>query len=483
MIRSPLCLRASSPALSSTPAAAAAVAATRSLSTRQCLSTSASRRSTPTSTPAGTPPHLTLPRRALHTSRSHSAPKRDFYETLNVPKSASEKDIKRAYYQLAKKYHPDTSSEPNAKEKFVEIQQAYDVLSDTSKRQMYDSMGHAAFDPSMGGPGAGGAGGPTGGAGGFGGFGAGGFTDPNDILNQMFGGMFGGAGRRGGGAGGARDPFGAAARGPEDIETELRISFDDAVHGCQKPLRLALNVQCSPCTGSGLKPGTKVSTCRACHGSGTQVFYQAGFQIQSTCRVCSGTGKSVPAGSACNECHGAGQVQRSKTIMVDVPAGVDDGMKVRLSGKGDEDASGRAGDLYVRLKVMPSAVFTRRDMDILVAAKVPLRTALLGGVVKVPTIDGEVELKVPEGTQPGEKKLLRNRGVVNVNKPSLRGDQVVELKVEIPKNIDSDLKDKLRAILDELDGIKPAPASESKDKQNSSSNSKASSSDAETKKQ
>ncbi|KAI9179308.1 mdj1 protein precursor [Blastocladiella emersonii ATCC 22665] len=388
-------------------------------------------------------------KRGFHATAAPLAPKRDFYDVLGVAKGASEKEIKRAYYQLAKKYHPDTSSEPKAKEKFVEIQEAYDILSDASKRKQYDSMGHSAFDPNAGFGGAGGAGG-FGEAGGFGGPG----FDPTDLFNQMFG--FGGRGGGGmGGAGGA----GARSAPAEPVATELHISFDEAVHGCKKTVSLALNTQCAPCTGSGLKPGTKVSTCRVCRGSGSQLFYQAGFQVSAMCTACGGTGRTVPPNSSCGDCHGSGLNQTTKTIVVDVPAGVDQGMQIRLAGKGDEDATGRAGDLYVRIRVRPSKIFTRRNNDILVNTKIPLSTAILGGTVRVPTVDGDVELKIPEGTQPGDTKLLRRRGVPNVNSPGQRGDQYVELKVDIPKEIDPVLKAKLDDVLAEIEGRKKPAAS------------------------
>ncbi|KAI9220692.1 hypothetical protein BC828DRAFT_348043 [Blastocladiella britannica] len=377
------------------------------------------------------PGPVVVHRRAFHASHAPlaaAAGKRDFYDVLGVSKGVAEKDIKKAYYQLAKKFHPDTSSDPKAKEKFVEIQEAYDVLSDASKRSAYDSMGHAAFDPAAGGGGGGGPGGhPFGGGSPFGGAGG---VSPEDLFAQMFG--------FGGGRGGARSGFGGGggrSAEPSDIETELPLTFDEAVHGCQKQIPLSLTAKCTPCSGSGLRKGIKLGTCRTCRGSGQQLFYQAGFQISATCSACGGTGHAPPPpGSSCRDCGGAGTVAKTRTVLVDVPAGVDDGMKVRLSGQGDEGASGTKSDLYVKLRVRPSAIFKRKNIDIFVNVKIPLRTALLGGTVRVPTIDGDVELKVPEGTQPGDVKILRSRGVKVVNERG-RGDEYVELKVDVPKYV------------------------------------------------
>jgi molecular chaperone DnaJ len=333
----------------------------------------------------------------------------------------------------------------------VEIQQAYDILSDSSKRQQYDTMGSSAFD------GSGGPGGP-GGPGGFSGF-AGSPFNPTDIFAQMFG-----MGSRGG--------FGNSGMGTSpgnlNIESEISIPFEDAVHGCKRNISMATLSQCSSCKGSGLKSGVKASSCGACRGSGQQVFYQSGFQIASTCGSCGGTGTTVPPNSSCTTCRGEGRVNKTKSVSLDIPCGVDDGMKVRFSGKGDEDTSGKAGDLFVRIRVIPSRVFSRREngtfsmfwsrevivllflriltrdsyylLDIHYTAKVPLSTALLGGDIRVPTIDGDVELKVPSGTQPGETKVLRGRGVKNVNNPNRRGDQFVEINVEIPKYVSALIK-------------------------------------------
>ncbi|KAJ3360695.1 hypothetical protein GGF32_008090 [Allomyces javanicus] len=382
--------------------------------------------------------------RSFHASAAHAAAKRDLYEVLGVKQGASEKEIKRAYYQLAKKYHPDTSSDPSAKDKFVEIQNAYDVLSDSTKRQQYDTMGHGAFE--QGGPG-----GP-GGAGGFGGFGGGAGFDPASMFASMFG-MGGRGGPFGGPRAAAPRPGQAQRWSPDELhlETQLAISFEEAVKGTSKTINLATHVRCDPCKGSGLKEGTKLSRCRMCNGSGQQIFSQAGMQIAATCMACGGAGQSVPPNSNCKSCNGEGRVQETKTVQVDIPAGVESGMRVRVAGKGDEDPAGFAGDLFVRILVRPSPIFQRVNNDIIYTAKVPLSTALLGGTLRVPTIDGDVDLKVPEGTQPGERKVLRGRGVTHVNAPSRRGDQYVDVKVELPRNLSTEQKDMLKALLSEIE--------------------------------
>ncbi|KAL7752069.1 mdj1 protein precursor [Sorochytrium milnesiophthora] len=371
--------------------------------------------------------------RSFHAS-SFLAAKRDLYQVLGVSKDASDKDIKRAYYQLAKKYHPDTSSEKGAKEKFVEIQEAYDVLSDSTKRQQYNTYGDAAFTNGGAGPqsssgGGAGAGFPPG-------------FDPNDLFARMFG--MGGAGAQRGspfGAGMGGSGWAQSAFGGEDLdmETNMTVTFEEAVKGTQKNVVVDSSVACDTCEGSGLKAGVKLKKCATCGGSGQQLFYQAGFQINSTCNSCGGAGSVAPPGSHCGTCRGQGNVRKSKSVQVDIPAGVEDNMRVRLTGQGDQDAhSKQRGDLYVRLRVLPSRTFTRKGSDIYISARIPLATALLGGTVRVPTIDGDVELRVAEGTQPGESKKLAYRGVPKINRPKDdRGHQYVNLIVEVPRLTDA----------------------------------------------
>ncbi|KAH8550104.1 hypothetical protein BGW37DRAFT_513924 [Umbelopsis sp. PMI_123] len=306
-----------------------------------------------------------------------NATKKDPYEVLGISKSASQGDIKKAYYQLAKKYHPDTNKDKDAREKFVEIQGAYEILSDEQKKAQYDQYGHSFAD---------GPGGFGGGAGGPGGF-PGGF-DPNDIFSQFFGGGFGGRASAGpSGVGG--DPFRNVAG--EDIQTPLTISFMDAAKGATKYVTVDKIVDCPPCKGSGVKAGSSKETCKTCGGSGVQTILVGGFHMQTTCSTCGGSGSSIPPGAGCTSCNGIG-------------------------------------------RILPSKIFRRQDADVFVNAKIPFYKAILGGTVRVPTIDGDVELKVPAGSQPDDNISLRNRGIRRL-RSTTRGDQIVTLKIELPRSL------------------------------------------------
>ncbi|KAI9006383.1 hypothetical protein DFJ74DRAFT_690643 [Hyaloraphidium curvatum] len=391
--------------------------------------------------------------RGFHATAPQSAAKRDPYDILGVAKNASAGDIKKAYYQLAKKYHPDTNKEAEAHDKFVEIQEAYEILSDDQKRAAYDQFGHSAFggpggDPGGPGPGPGPGPGfpggfPFGAGGGFGGPGGQQFAD--DLFEQLFRGF----------GGGRRTGMGGFQAGGADIEAQLAVSFMEAAKGAQKPLSFRSVVQCKTCSGSGLKPGAKSKTCSTCNGTGTKTFTRGGFQMVTECPTCQGSGTIVDAKDKCGTCEGHGKVRERRTVMVNIPAGIDNGMKVRLAGQGDAPLSGTGppGDLYVGIAVEPHPIFKRDGPDIHVDVPVPFYTAALGGTARVPTVDGDVELRVPAGVQPGERKVLRRRGVQEVGKPDgERGDQWVTIKVAIPKGVTDKQRELLEAYRAETEG-------------------------------
>ncbi|KAI8590364.1 hypothetical protein BDZ88DRAFT_451264 [Geranomyces variabilis] len=377
-------------------------------------------------------------KRTFHSSSAAAAPKRDAYEVLGVDKGASASEMKKAYYKLARDYHPDTSKDPNAKEKFIEIQEAYDILSDDSKRANYDQFGHSAFNNDGGPTGAGGFGGgynPFGGggagnpfAGGFGGgFSAGGNPFGGGASRSFFEDLFGGGGRAGG--------FETVGR---SLKVQMAIPFMEAAKGTTKTINVKTVQKCKPCTGSGLKPGKKASRCDVCGGNGQVAYVQGGFQMAATCTACGGAGTRIPPDAKCRSCDGMGRVQANRTVEVKVPPGVYDGIELRLPRQGDVplEGDGIEGDLLVKLKVSPHPVFRRDGADVLVDAKVSLDVALLGGTLRVPTIDGDVELAVPAGTQPMDRKRLRHRGVIKIDRSGGdRGDQWVTLKVELPKKL------------------------------------------------
>lgn len=373
--------------------------------------------------------------------------------------------MKKAYYGKAKQFHPDTSKEPNAKDKFAEAQSAYELLSDPKKREAYDRYGSGAFDqnggfdPSGGNPFAG-AGGFHGFGGGFGGFGGGGFGGFGDInFDDLFGAFTGGGRRRG-----TRNPFQETVMVGEDIEVQTSVSFMEAAKGSTKDITISPLVQCGTCNGDGLKKGAKRTQCRQCNGSGTRVhFIQGGFQIAATCDACSGTGLNVPIGSECGSCHGNGVVRDRKTVQVDIPGGVEDGMRMRVVGEGDAPPSGtsaspgtrtKPGDLYVSIRVAPDYRFSRSGSDILYTASVPLTTALLGGETTVPTLDGDVKVKVGTGTGTGDRITLSGRGMKKLGARGRSfnpmGDLKVEFKVAMPKYLTSNQRTILEVLADEM---------------------------------
>ncbi|KAI9093832.1 DnaJ protein [Phlyctochytrium arcticum] len=364
----------------------------------------------------GTEQDYVVQNRCFHATPPASAAKKDAYKVLN---------IKKAYYKLARDFHPDTSKDPNAKDKFIEIQEAYDILSDDQKRANYDQFGHSAF---------GGGEGPTG-AGGFGDFGGfggggnpfgGGFGSTQDIFEHIFSGGMGGMPGMGGRGGGGRGGFDSVGR---NIKTAINISFVDAAKGTSRTIRFKSVGKCKPCTGSGLKPGKKANRCTTCGGSGQVAFIRGGFQMATTCPACGGAGSQVPADAKCTSCEGQGRGEEPRTVEVTVPPGVYDGIELRLARQGNAplEGNGPEGDLFVTLRVAPDPTFHREGADVLVDAEVPLSTAILGGTIRVPTIDGDVELSVPAGTQPNDRKRLRQRGVRKIDRAGdERGDEWVK---------------------------------------------------------
>ncbi|KAN0063186.1 mdj1 protein precursor [Thecaphora frezii] len=399
--------------------------------------------------------------RPFSTSRAHLASAKDPYATLGVKKDATAKDIKRAYYDLAKKYHPDTNKEKNSKERFVEIQNAYDILSDEKKRAAYDQYGttdgQPGFDPF------GGGGSSPFGAGGFGGFqDFGGFSNAGNagsIFESLFGAFGGGrGGPRGPGFGGAG--FAGEARG-DDLETTVSISFEEACKGTKRKIIINPIERCGTCTGSGMKAGAKKLTCATCNGTGTRTFViQSGFQMATTCPSCGGAGTTVAPGDSCKSCDGLGRVRGRKEVEIDLPAGVDDGFRVRKDGFGDVPLSGAGapGSLYVRINVAPSKVWRRQGSTLFYPAQIPFHTAILGGKVRVPTLDGPVEVRVPAGTQVGEEMILQGRGVPSPTRRGQKGDLMVQFDVTLPRSLTKRQREILQQYADEVEGRAPKPA-------------------------
>lgn len=384
----------------------------------------------------------------------------DPYKALGVGKTASASEIKKAYYGLAKKYHPDTNKDPSAKEKFADIQSAYELLSDPKKRETFDQYGAAGFDPS-GNPGGdpfGGGGNPFhgfgGGQGGFGG--AGGFNF-EDIFSAFTGGQgFGGGRGRGRGGGGFREEVVVG----DNIEVQANISFMEAAKGTSKSITITPLVQCGTCSGSGLKKGTQRSKCGTCQGSGTRVhFMNGGFQMASTCNSCGGTGTTIPRGSECSPCGGNGVVRERKTITIEVPAGIEDGMRLRVDNAGDAPVTGGAvdpsarthkGDLYVLVRVATDPKFKRAGSDILYTANIPITTAMLGGEVTVPTLDGEVNVRVATGTNTGDKMTMSGMGMRKLGGRRANGDLKVEFRVNMPKYLSANQRTLVEMLANEM---------------------------------
>ncbi|WP_395027766.1 molecular chaperone DnaJ [Comamonas odontotermitis] len=349
--------------------------------------------------------------------------KRDYYEVLGVTKTSTEVEIKTAYRKLAMKYHPDRNQGEKAKEaeeKFKECKEAYEMLSDSQKRAAYDQYGHAGVDPSM--------------RGGMGGEGFGGFAE---AFGDIFGDMFGsGGGRRGGGP--------QVYRG-NDLSYAMDITLEEAANGKNAQIKIPSWDECDTCHGSGAKPGTQVKTCSTCHGSGTVQMRQGFFAVQQACPHCRGTGKVIP--EPCLACHGQGRIKSQKTLEVNIPAGIDDGMRIRSAGNGEPGQNGGPpGDLYIEIRVRKHEVFERDGDDLHCEVPVSMVTAALGGEIEVPTLGGKAAIDIPEGTQTGKQFRLRGKGIKGV-RASYPGDLYVHIVVETPVK----LTEHQRKLLKELD--------------------------------
>lgn len=363
------------------------------------------------------------------------AEKRDYYEVLGLKKGASDEEIKKAFRKMAKQYHPDLHpGDAEAEKKFKEINEAYGVLSDADKKSKYDAYGHAGVDPSYGA----GAGGGFGG--GFSGFG--GFDDLGDIFSSMFGGGFGG---------GASQRRNAPQRG-SDREASISISFEEAAFGCKKDVSFARIETCPECNGTKAKKGTSPTKCTNCGGTGTVRTQQRTplgvFQSQRPCPHCSGTGSVIS--DPCPNCSGKGNIRKQKKLTVNIPAGIDDGQSIILSGQGDSGVNGGpSGDAYVRVSVKKHAMFERDGMNIYCDVPITFAEAALGATIKVPTLEGYVDYSIPEGTQSGTVFTLKNKGITEIN-GSRRGNLVFRANVEVPKNLNSKQKEALKAFAESL---------------------------------
>ena len=359
------------------------------------------------------------------------ADKRDYYEVLGVSRTATDDELKKAYRQLAKKYHPDTNPGDKAAEaKFKEASEAYAVLSDADKRRQYDQFGHAAFE-----------GGAGGGAGGFD------FSsmDMGDIFGDIFGDLFGTRSRR-------------ANNGPmqgANLRTSVRITFEEAVFGTEKDLELTLKDDCATCHGTGAKPGTTADTCQKCGGKGQVVYTQQSLfgmvRNVQTCPDCKGTGKIIK--EKCADCYGTGYINSKKKIKVSIPAGIDSGQSVRIRSKGEPGINGGPrGDLLVEVEVSRHPIFQRQDYDIFSTAPISYATAALGGDIKINTVDGDVIYTVKAGTQTDTKVRLREKGVPSLRNKAVRGDHYVTLVVQVPTNLNSEQKELLKKFDDAMTG-------------------------------
>lgn len=343
--------------------------------------------------------------------------KQDYYEILGVSKTAEEREIKKAYKRLAMKYHPDRNQgDKEAEAKFKEIKEAYEVLTDSQKRAAYDQYGHAAFEQG----------------------GMGGGADFSDIFGDVFGDIFGG------GRGRQR-----AARGA-DLRYNMELTLEEAVRGVTKEIRIPTLEECDVCHGSGAKPGTQPQTCPTCHGSGQVQMRQGFFAVQQTCPHCQGRGTLIK--DPCNKCHGHGRVERSKTLSVKIPAGVDTGDRIRLAGEGEAGEHGApAGDLYVQVQVKQHPIFEREGNNLYCEVPINFAMAALGGEIEVPTLDGCVKLKVPGETQTGKLFRMRGKGVKSV-RGGAQGDLLCRVVVETPVGLNEKQKQLLQELQESFGG-------------------------------
>ncbi|WP_334104342.1 molecular chaperone DnaJ [Muricomes intestini] len=372
--------------------------------------------------------------------------KRDYYEVLGVSRDADDAALKKAYRVLAKKYHPDMNpGDVEAEKKFKEASEAYAVLSDPEKRRQYDQFGHAAFE------------GGAGGAGGFGGFDFNG-ADFSDIFGDIFGDLFGGSSRRGG----------HTSNGPmkgSNIRKSIRITFEEAIFGCEKELEVILKEPCKTCNGTGAKPGTSPETCPKCGGKGQVVYTSQSFfgtvQNVQTCPNCSGSGKVIR--EKCPSCYGTGYESSKKRIKVSIPAGIDNGQSVRIREKGEPGINGGPrGDLLVEVNVSRHPIFQRQDVHIFSTVPISFAQAALGGDVKIPTVDGDVLYTVKAGTKTDTKVRLKGKGVPSLRNSQVRGDHYVTLIIQTPEKLSPEAKEALREF-DRLTGgsLNPENGSES----------------------
>lgn len=359
------------------------------------------------------------------------ADKRDYYEVLGVSKTAGDDEIKKAYRQLAKKYHPDANpGDKEAEVKFKEASEAYAVLSDAEKRRQYDQFGHSAFD---------------GGAGGAGGFD---FTnmDMSDIFGDIFGDLFGG--------GRSRRASNGPMKGP-NVRAGVRITFEEAVTGTDKELDVNLKEECTTCNGTGAKPGTSTETCKKCGGKGQVVYTQQSLfgmvRNVQTCPDCGGSGKVIK--DKCTVCYGSGYVTRKKKIQVSIPAGIDNGQSIRIREKGEPGTNGgERGDLLVEVTVSRHPIFQRQEYDIFSTAPISYAKAALGGDVKISTVDGDVLYNVKPGTQTDTKVRLRGKGVPTLRNKQVRGDHYVTLVVQVPTKLSAEQKELLQRFDEAMEG-------------------------------
>ncbi|HIS56647.1 MAG TPA: molecular chaperone DnaJ [Candidatus Fimimorpha excrementavium] len=370
------------------------------------------------------------------------AEKRDYYEVLGVSRDADDAALKKAYRALAKKYHPDTNpGNAEAAEKFKEASEAYSVLSDPQKRQQYDQFGHAAF------------GGGADGAGGFGGFGGFDFNgaDMGDMFGDIFGDLFGG--------GRSRRANNGPMRGA-NVRASVRITFDEAVKGCEKELTLNLKEECETCHGTGAKPGTSPQTCPKCGGKGQVTYTQQSIfgmvRNVQTCPDCNGTGKIIK--EKCSACHGSGYMTKKKTIQVSIPAGIDNGQSIRIRGKGEPGTNGgERGDLLVEVIVSQHPIFKRQDMDVFSTVPISFARAALGGTIRIATVDGQVEYEVKPGTQTDTRVRLRGKGIPSLRNKNMRGDHYVTLVVQVPTSLNAEQREALRHFDNVMNGIDDDP--------------------------
>lgn len=364
------------------------------------------------------------------------ADKRDYYEVLGVGKDATEAEIKKAYRKVAKKYHPDANPDnKEAEAKFKEAGEAYEVLSDAQKRAAYDRYGHSAFENGAGG-----------GAGGFGGFSGG--VNMGDIFENIFGGDFGGFGDIFGGSSSRRK---TGPRRGADIQSNMQISFEEAMFGTEKEVSMNVTEKCGACKGTGAKAGTVAENCKRCGGTGQEsVVQQTMFgtiRKSRTCSACQGEGKIIK--EPCPECKGKGKVKVNKKIKISIPRGIDNGQSIRKSGFGEAgDRGGQNGDLYVTIYVKPHKNFVRRENNIYLDVPISFVQAALGDELIIPTIDGEERYTLKPGTQPEDTAVLKGKGAYNVRNNKYRGDQIIKFKVTIPTK----LTDRQRELLREFSG-------------------------------